>query len=432
MFEKTMTTAAKAWPHFVPRAELDLELGKLAGRLDEASKRMSRLEPKLGRLDARIDALAELCGGETRIGVLAGQSELSALELRLSQRWAKEASDLAVELEELRRSTAEASAVEGLRRDHAVRLDGLATGITSAEEGLLELSRELQADRDFSKATFATRSQLRDSCDQLQNVDAQMSTEMRDAEQKLQALHDAMQLAEVGIASADLQLQQLDSSGQVTSTGLEELRGELHSLQVALRGELATKTALQEVAQVAADAHERLDFADKDRDNISSKLQQDSEILQQMLTRQVDTFQEFDRAIERVNACSEMGSATDRRCSRQDAALEELSTRQDDHHKSLETLEARRAADVIFIEDLCNSLQQQFLAQVDKVNQTMAELGVNSTRISLEQMDKTLNIRRSLDELSEEHAQLRSTVAGTAVVKPVRSDGEWQVSRSVS
>ncbi|CAK0812407.1 unnamed protein product [Prorocentrum cordatum] len=70
--------AAAGWPHFVPRAELDVELRELRGRLEQVVRSVAGLEGRAGLSEDALGELRARCRDE-----LATRLALGGVESRL-------------------------------------------------------------------------------------------------------------------------------------------------------------------------------------------------------------------------------------------------------------------------------------------------------------------------------------------------------------
>eukprot|EP00930_Biecheleria_cincta_P049536 TRINITY_DN34730_c0_g1_i1.p1 TRINITY_DN34730_c0_g1~~TRINITY_DN34730_c0_g1_i1.p1 ORF type:complete len:433 (+),score=124.25 TRINITY_DN34730_c0_g1_i1:123-1421(+) len=423
-----MSSAAIAWPHFVPRLELDVELKAVNARVDEAFKRLDRADPRLDALEARLEALLLRCGSDDRLGVFATLPELAAAEQRLGQQLAKETLDLSVDVEELRAALPQPAAA--LREEHGLRLNSLTAELAGLQDSLQEASATQRASDEYAAATFATKADHQVDCEHLQRSCEQLLAELQMASASIESLVSAGAEVKGGLETACRRVEELELHHRVTATCVDALRSEAQASESALRKDLATKAALEQVSQNAGEAHNKLDFAMLDRANLRCYFEEHKEVTHKTFSRQQGVFTDFNQAIDTVHEYTRLVADLQHRSQQLDAKFADLQGCQAEQQHALNELSSQQLRDVAHCEDLFNGLQQEFADQANRVQATADTLSTCSTRISLDQLDKTLQLRHAVNELSKEHADLRSTVHGTDTVTAVRGEDGWQVVRS--
>lgn len=422
-----MTSAATAWPHFVPRLELDVELKAVNIRVEEAFKRLDRADPRLDALEARLEALLLRCGSDDRLGAFATLPELAAVEQRLGQQLAKESLDLSVDIVELRSALPQSATA--LREEHGSRLDGLTAELAGLQDSLQETLATQSAAAEHAAATFATKADHQVDCEQLQRSCEQLSAGLQAASESIESLHSTEAEVKGGLQIACRRVEELELHHRVTATCLDALRSATQASESALRKDLATKGTLEQVSQSAEEAHNKLDFAMLDRANLRCHFEEHKEVTHKTFSRQQGVFTDFNQAIDRVHEYTRLVADLQHRSQQLDAKFAGLQGSQAEQQQALAELTSQQLRDVAHCEDLFNGLHQDFVDQVNRVQATADTLSTCSTRISLDQLDKTLQLRHSVNELSKEHADLRSTVHGTDTVTAVRGEDGWQVLR---
>eukprot|EP00933_Yihiella_yeosuensis_P040890 TRINITY_DN3529_c1_g1_i1.p1 TRINITY_DN3529_c1_g1~~TRINITY_DN3529_c1_g1_i1.p1 ORF type:complete len:449 (+),score=76.94 TRINITY_DN3529_c1_g1_i1:60-1349(+) len=423
------TTAKVAWPHFVPRLELDVEITALNTRLDEICDRISQVEAHGTNQLTRFEELLSRCGGEGALGSLANRSELAALELRLGQKLSSEATELTVELEELRRTTVESTELSILRTEHTDCLESLAKGIAHLQEDLQKLELEHQAVSDHGKATYATQVDVQEAINRLQTSSSEISANLQQAYGSIEAL----QASSVDLAGKhDLTksiVEQLQLASDTASTSIDALRQDMSRVQ-QLYSVVPTQKYVDEVSNSVADAHAKLDYAMMDRATLRRQFESQNDVTSKHISRHQETFQNLDDVVSKLEACYSSVQTIERNREKHEQRIEQVVSQQNELRQVLQSANDAQKADIAHLEGMCNALRQDFHVQAEKVQQTADSLGLSSTRISLEQMEQALHLRKSLDELSQGHAELKSTVHSSAELKPVRGSEGWEVART--
>lgn len=429
-----MTSAATAWPHFVPRLELDVELKAVNARVDEAFKRMDRTDPRIDAVEARVEALLLRCGDDDRLGLFATLPELAVVEQRLGQKLSKEYMDLAVDLQEL--SDALPQPTAALREEHNSRLDSLTADLTLLQDTLQQASAVQIAAAEHATATFATKADHQVDCEQLQRNCEHLSTELQAASEKIQFLLQSLLGEETGIKgnidAACRRIEELELQHRGTGTCLDSLRSEARASENGIRKDMATKSSLEEVSQTAAEAHNKLDIAMVDRGNLRCVLEEHKEDTLKTFASQRGVFTDLSRALNTVSEYTKLVTDLQNRSRQLDASFENLQGCQAEQQQALDELSSQTRQEVAQCQELFTGLKQEFADQADRVQATADSLSTCSTRMSLEQMDKTLQLRQSVNDLSQEHAELRNSVHGTSAASVVRGENGWQVVRAPS
>lgn len=425
-----MTSAATAWPHFVPRLELDVELKAVNARVDEAFKRLDRVDPRVDAVEARLEALLLRCGDDDRLGVFATLPELAAMEQRLGQKLSKECMDLAVDLKEL--SDALPQPTAALREAHESRLDSLTAELALLQDSLQQVSATQSAAAEHAAATFATKTDHQVDCEQLARNCEQLSAELRAASENIESLLSEEAVVKGNLDAACRRVDELEQHHQGMATCVDALRSETHASENAIRKDLATKAALEQVAQSAGEAHNKLDLAMLDRANIRCHLEEQKEVMHKTFSRQQGVFADFNQAVDTVSEYTRLVTDLQNRSRQLDAKFADLQGCQAEQQQALGELSSQQRQDVAHCEELFTGLQQEFAEQANRVQATADSLSTCSTRISLDQLDKTLQLRQSVNDLSQEHAELRNSVHGTSAATAVRGEDGWQVVRAPS
>ncbi|CAE7214554.1 unnamed protein product [Symbiodinium sp. CCMP2592] len=407
-----MATMSAAWPHFVPRVELDVELKTLADQLDQVFRRISRVEPCVSAIELKLEEVIDRCGGDSKVGALATQAELAAVEMRIGRQLANEVIEINMELEELRHVVADKATVEGLKTEHSSRLYDLDNSVAELSKGLREISSELQASVEQSRQTFATQADHRQSCEQHTRAAAELAQRAGEAATSLQALEEARVLVAESVAACEGRVGQLECNGQVHEQCIDGLQTDLAGHEKRCWEAFASKTSVQQALSVASEAHTKLDFAMMDRATLRRTMTEEFDMLKKTIFRQQKAFRDMDEAVDCVNEHKQLIKRFREELRRQDKQLEDFAKRLDLQDRNFHQLAAEHQRDVDHLEDVCGSLQRSFNDQVSQCQATAESMSQSSTRISLDQMDKSLALRQSLDKLHEEHEHLRNAVLG--------------------
>lgn len=419
-----------AWPHFVPRLELDVELKALSQRLDEVVHRVLRHEPLISSMEIRLEELVDRCGGDAKVGRLASQAEMASLELRCGQLMSAEILNLTAEMEELGSRVASKEAVEDLQVQHVARLDTLSCDITALQTGLAQTCMDQQDFSSFAQNSFLLQKDHREDSEMLHGHVAVLEDQLAAAKKQLEASQRGLDDSQLQMQRLGQQLEQQQVLQKVQEKGLQSMRSDLVGLEHRAWEEFASKTSVTEVYSMASEAHTKLDFAMLDRASLRQRMEEEFDNVKKTLYRQQSTFQEMDLAVQGVSRQDQKLRDFHEILEVERSARKELAGKVQQQQEQLEKFHLKLKEDLQIEEELRSGLQQQVQDQVSKCQATADSLSTCSTRISLEQMEKSLALRQSLDELSMDHRQLKSQLLNADEVRATRGeDGAWQVSR---
>ncbi|CAK9055967.1 unnamed protein product [Durusdinium trenchii] len=403
---------ASAWPHFVPRIELDVELKALSQRLDEVQARLSRQEPLLSSLEVRLEELVDRCGGDAQVGRLASQAELMALEMRLGQQVSKEIAGRAAQKDEM----------EGLLLQCSAQLDALRTDVAAVQAGLVQACTDQQEFACHVQDTYLHKKEYNEESTALRK-----GLELREVHnQEMQAALEVLQLHSKEILrelqSQRSQVEKQEILIKVQEDGSQSFRSDLAALEHRIWEEFAPKTSVAQVFATASEAHTKLDFAMMDRATIRQRMEEELNVLKKTLYRQQSTFKELDDAVSSVNQQDQELLKFCKLLEQEQAKLKELGKRVQQQEERFEEFQSQRQQDRRVTEELHGRVLQHIDEQVIKCQATADSLSSCSTRISLEHMEKSLGLRQSLDELSQDHSQLKSHVLKADHVKAMQGE----------
>ncbi|CAE7026368.1 unnamed protein product [Symbiodinium natans] len=236
------------------------------------------------------------------------------------------------------------------------------------------------------------------------------------------ALEEARAHAAESIAGCEGRLSQLEVNGKVYETSINGLQTDLAHLEHRCWDAFASKASVQQVLSLASEAHTKLDFAMMDRATLRRKMEEEFDMVKKTIFRQQTAFRDIDDAVDCVNNHKRQIMQFREELRRQDEQLQDFATHLDLQDRNVHHLAAEHQRDVDHIEDVCGSLQRSFNDQVSQCQATAVSMSNCSTRISLEQMDKTLALRQSLDKLIQDHHHLKSTVLGPDVVPETQEE----------
>ncbi|CAE7648566.1 unnamed protein product, partial [Symbiodinium pilosum] len=276
-----------------------------------------------------------------------------------------------------------------------------------------ELSAEFQASVEHSRQTFATQRDHQESCQRHDQAAGELRQQAGEAAAAVQALEDARVQAARSLTACEGRLGQLEVNGKVYETCINGLQTDLAQHEKRCWEAFASKASVQQVLSHTSEAHTKLDFAMMDRATIRRKMEEEFDFVKKTIFRQQQAFRDIDDAVDCVNEQKQQIRQFREELRRQDELLQDFATHLDMQEQNVHQLAAEHQRDVDHMEEVCGGLQRSFADQVSQCQSTADSMSNCSTRISLEQMDKTLALRQSLDKLEQDHQQLKSIMVGT-------------------
>jgi len=420
-----------ARPRIVNRLELDIELKAVWQRLDEVAARVHRQAPLLSSMEIRLEELVDRCGGEAKVGRLASQADLAALEMRCQQRISSESINLTADLEDFAGRVALKGTVEDLQIQHAAQVDALSCDISALQAGLVHASSEQLEFSTFARDTYLCKKDHEDDCTSLCANQTLSEERFVEAAGRLEVTQQELQALVLQTQQLRTQLEKHEIVEKVQAKSLQNLESDIASLKHRMQDDLAPKSSISQVFEMASESHTKLDFAMMDRANIRQRMEEELDGIKKTLYRQQSTFQLMDFAVESVNGQDKKLLKFQELLETRRSEHQELAAKVQQQERRLGEFQSKLQKDLRTEEDLRAGLQQQVQEQVSRCQATADSLSTCSTRISLEHMEKSLALRQSLDELSLDHRQLKSQILSTDQVRATRGeDGAWQVMRS--
>lgn len=313
---------------------------------------------------------------------------------------------------------------------HVARLDALSCDVTALQSGLAQSCIDQQDFSSFVQNTFLLQKDHREDSEMLHGHVAALEDQLAAAKKQLEASQHGLENFQSQMQRLGQQLEQQQVLQKAQEKALQSTRSDLAGLEHRAWEEFASKTLVTEVASVASEAQTKLDFAMLDRASLRQRMEEEFDNVKKTLYRQQSTFQDMDLAVQGVSRQDQKLRDFHEILEVERRARKELAGKVQQQQEQLEKFHLKLKEDLQIEEELRSGLQQQVQEQVSKCQATADSLSTCSTRISLEQMEKSLALRQSLDELSMDHRQLKSQLLNADEVRATRGeDGAWQVSR---
>lgn len=396
----------------VPRTEMHSHLAAAACEAGELSGRVTRAEEHVSQLGASLRAFEGRCAEE-----LATKLGLAAAEERLGGDVDAARNEAATGLQALREHAAAAVDVGELRAALEETTRASEAGLEAVHRDLSVLGAAQQQDREFSEATFETKQRHRDDVEGLQ----------RQAEAIAQTLHGQLgRLAES--AATKRQLEQMRSATQATLVSLQQaLSGtsrdlkksteELETLQELCRDTLATREYAYETAKDLA--HRAAQNSD-DRELVAQlrrEFEEERERARQTL-RQVQAIRrDLGDMVEVLHETREKGSDLGAVCTRLAQQLEDLDGREAVHWAQAQAAVCRQGHAQDELEASHRALREEFVVHTEVQRGEAEKLRNHSTQRYLEQMDRALDLHRSLEAVAMGHRELHDSVRSIKLPK---------------
>jgi hypothetical protein len=404
------TAAASAWPHFVPRIELDVHVKDIYGRLDEITQRLATLEGGHREVDLRVAELSDRSQNFATTQALA--TAVSRLDLDVAI-----CKQELVESREEHRQLLETEAA--LLRAEAVRdRNPLAEGLETAKRHVSDLEATIQQMADDNEATFVCKSSHFGDCQDLRIAQEDFQTGIvmeLDALQSEKATRHELREEHANVKKVRDQLEQGSSTQQERYEKTTALLHEIERRCPSGGKQMAPMAMVQELVELCQGMRQELQKASANHDALCGDLT----IVRAKLSETTAT--RDDQGERLRNFGGELASLR-----------QSLSTLLADATKNAERLEKEIAdakADHMILARKWSEkthLHSEAFDEVRKLHHALeADLQLlkasqkeesdhvreHSTQRYLEQIDKALGLQKSIKEVERGHLELKEAVA---------------------
>jgi len=394
------SSSARAWPHFVPRLELDAELKPIHGQLKEICKRLDITDSSAADFGAESKKMSRSLQDKT-------SAQLAASEERVSHELASVRLELQRGLESVRACTAaEAKVRESMQEAYQRALEALGVDLAAVDRE----TKRIEAVFNEIPSIYATKNELQALRDRLQN---DMSVDRGELRAELGRLeNDKVDRKEMHALTnaVSLKVQSVENTVTMQALCVEGLKKDYKVLENRLVEEAVTTTTFHGLAATVSELGQQLRTAGDEKASMRKKLEYDYEVLRRNVFSYRDSVRDIQGAIEQGYTLSSDIAALQKRCGKHDEELAALRGLEKEHWEaSSEALDEQRR-DHMSLQTWCRALQQELYRHVENTMEQTDHVRRHSTKLSLEQMDKAMGLHRSLAELEKTHQDLQHSV----------------------
>lgn len=394
------SSAARAWPHFVPRLELDAELKAIDERIKDACKRLDKAEAQDARLRSRLDEQASDQTDEVA-------KRLAETEERVAHEVAALRLELKNGLEDVRANTAAEAAVrERMLAAHQSQFQELGRDIAQLDRQSKHLDLEVRA----VPATYATKADVRQGQQKSLNDSAELFRELQEELAKLEASKPTHQFVRGLHDELHSKHEDLKLSSALTSSSLDGLKEELHSLQRRQGDVESQRTSLSTLAAAVADLGRQLRSAREEQKTLRGQVSTEHEALRRTVFAFQDSARELRESMELLGSLDKARLELVQRCEQHEKDVASLAVREMSHWEASQSALEARKQEHSNLEALCRSLKQELGKHVEATKEKTDQLRQHNVSLCFEQMDKAMGIHKSLTEIERGHKELQEAV----------------------
>lgn len=396
------SSASRAWPHFVPRLELDVELKAIGERITDTCKRLDKAEAHGTKLRSRLDEQSSDQSDEVT-------KRLAEMEERVSHEVAALRLELQRGLEDVRANTAAEAAVrERMLTSHESLFKDLTGDVAALRRQTTHLDLEVQ-DFPVKYATKALVSgvqqkSLNDSADMFRELKEELARleASKPGHQAVRELHDA-----VHSKHEDLQL-----TSTLASSSLDGMKKHMALLENRQGAVERNKTAIDSLAVTVAGLGRQMRTAREEQKLLRSQVSQEHEALRRTVYAFQDSARELRESMELLGFLDTARLELLQRCEQTEKDVASLAVREMSHWEASQDASHARKQEHGALEALHNSLKQELGKHVEAVKDKTEKLRQHNVSLCFEQMDKAIGIQKSLMEMERGQRDLQEAVKG--------------------
>lgn len=206
-----------------------------------------------------------------------------------------------------------------------------------------------------------------------------------------------------------------------TAAQLQEAVAGLRRLEEHCHGSLATKEYAHEtskaVAYHAARESDGRGLVEQLRREFEEEQERSRQTMRQVQVSRRDLSDMIEIFHETRERCSDLGKS----CAKVSQQVEELDGREAEHWTQAQSTVSRQGQAHEQLEVFHRALREEFVSYTDMQRSDAEKLRNHSTQRYLEQMDKALDLHRSLESISMGHKELNETVRSIKLPKVLES-----------
>lgn len=398
--------SARAWPSFVPRVELDVELKAIDGKLLELNQRLSRQETRDAEAKARIEALEGRCEKE-----LVPRFELETQRRRLDREAIELREEFREGLDELRAYSAPQAEVIEARAAHTQRLDMLESGLAAAGQEASSLREAIHRAAVFCEATYTTQANHSEACEGFRRNDASLARGLRQAESMLDEHASSLKSTFSNHSALRQKHEDLVLATSVTSSCLDCLKEEVAALSQRCIEELVAQPDLAITNAALEDARKVVEAFTANLQDLKTQVDHDHNMFRRTIFNHSDSFKDMHNSLEEVYKVSKTKGDLRALIDVDSHRLAALEIREKEHwDASQHALEAVRSEHGS-LDSKHKDLAAELRHHVTRLDFDATTTRQYSTHYSLEQMSKAVLLTKSMDKLERNHKELQTSLA---------------------
>jgi len=320
-------------------------------------------------------------------------------------------------LKELRDYAAAEARVAEMQASVDESLRTLHKGLFEAKQESSSCNTQLAKMQRMCDATFATKFEAQQDKEELQPRLAKMESSLREDLERLQATAATKEALQEEKAAAHARIDDIQQMAATSSSALRETSANLKGLVERCNSSFATREYAQDVArtmllQVAKERDGQEEIA-----GLRREFEEERERLRQNVRQQQKTSKELLEFMEDIASVSAKCDELNRQCGKASDRVRSVDEREAEHWEQFQGISAKLNQSHGDLDVFYKALRDEFDAHAAQQRTESEQLRLHSTQRYLEQMDKALNLRSSLEKMEVGHRELNEKVSGIKLPK---------------
>jgi chromosome segregation ATPase len=378
----------------VQRPELDR---RFQVKVDEVKELRQQVDGHFERVEAVSIQLADQ--QEQLSGSLVTKNELAECQNKLNGDIGTCQERISSGLDDLRNYSVSKSDLENYKGDVDVRCTAIENKLNDTVEATNVGNQMLDVHKKYCEDTYCSQTAHDESFAKLredeQATNAKVKKMLDDLEDTKATKREVQEVS----TTVRTSLTELNQTAAKTSSGLDRTSGTLAALEQRLDQNFATRKYVDDsVKNSVEEVVERSDTREE-LGRVWKELEQESQRLRQTVRMQQDTRNDLNGALDDIQGVRNRALDLERRCDALDASVSEVDARETKHWESGQEMLRQQSQVHADLNNQYSGLRDEFVSNKEYHRSEAEKLKNHSTMRYMEQIDKALNLTKSVEEV---------------------------------
>lgn len=389
----------------VPRTEVDVRLNTVVNDLQGVHQRLATLTEGISETQQQIADLRN--ESEEKF---ATKLHLKDAEKRLNDALStcKQETDLG--LKALRDHCAAKADVATTFQEHQNRLTALDTSLAAAKKEIAEVATDLLGTKKYSEETYATKVESDKKFNALKEEMEKTHVELRSEIQKMEEQKAAKKDVDSAVGQLTETLDKVKDTLKTTSEGLESTTTDLNNLKSHNDATLASKESVEELKVKLEKDLKDMETAKNDIEGLSLEVETERDRLRKCFRQQQHSRVDLNQAIDQMQELKAMKDDFDNHRGTTEEKVALLDAREAEHWEEMQADRINLKQAVADLEVNHTQLHDGFQKHVVAQQKDSEKLKEYSTKCYLEQMDKALDLQKSVKSIRSDTQEVKKSV----------------------